>query len=212
MPKKDWPSTIMWAIVFGLMLGIVAVGLNLFVTGARAEEPAFSPYVSVGLGAGYWDCLSNDCDLEADSDPAIIGTLAGGVIAFENFRFEIEGGYRNETLHGLNRDNGRIQDSLDGNSMDVFTVLGKAYYEYPISEDFSLYAGGGAGVVVLSALDWARAIPALSGGGGVVYGLPVDGLSLDLGVEYLWAVPFTESGTEVTYDNVSGVLRLRYSF
>jgi outer membrane protein OmpA-like peptidoglycan-associated protein len=71
---------------------------------------------------------------------AALGTLG---YAMRNFRVEVEGGYRTNEIESYEK-NGRLIDPMSGELTEISAML-NVLYDLPLSDDFSLSVGVGAG-------------------------------------------------------------------
>lgn len=125
---------------------------------ANSANHSFQSTTTDPMGTSARSTLKN----KLDSKHTFSGHLAAGY-ALDNWRFELEGGYRNGKqaknpimLTTTTVDTVNINNSQNINTSSVsvkefanisdWTLMGNVYYDIPLSEDFSWYVGAGAGV------------------------------------------------------------------
>jgi len=184
------------------------------------DEPA-PPVWHVGLNVGQssWDCESDDCDESAGSEEHVTVAVAAGRTFRGWLRTELEAGYREHKIDNLGPACERKRSNYyggcqnDQNDLRVWDVTVGVYPTIHVWERFSLYAGGGLGLVIVDGLNQVD----VAGVGKVRGGAEIavyKGLSLDVGYGGLWALSsMSISGFDLkqyTSHGFSAGLRLRW--
>ena len=168
---------------------ILLAFLAFLLWAAYAAPAGAAPYVAAGGGFAYWPSTGNEAELEAGSEAGPVASLAVGV-ARPHWRAEVELTHARHNIHGVNG-NGCAQtscsaDHLDGNILQA-TALTAAFYPELALGPIRAYAGGGLGLVHLTAFSDDALAPAIRAGAGLV--VPLTGaLSLDLSYRALAAL------------------------
>lgn len=178
------------------------------------------PYLSLRTGTAHWHDTSNSNPLETGTEVGSLATLAAGDelglsdvgLPKSNFALdaEVELGWRHHQLHG--RNHGDERRSADGHVFNALTVGANLWPGWQLTRRWTVYAGGGGGLLWARALnDWERS-PYWQLGGGVRWNA-TPALSFDLGARALWACSARFSGYTATYDAVpSAVGGVRWEF
>ena len=137
-----------------ILLGTVGA---LALCAAPAQAAHFNGwYVGLEGGANWtddWNHQQNTTFLGVvtDTDPATASYDTGwaGIAtvgyAFHNWRVELEGGYRHNSLDSLVQfDPGPTIESNNGH-LNTWSIMGNVLYDIPLTERFSLTLGAGAG-------------------------------------------------------------------
>ncbi|OIO60733.1 MAG: hypothetical protein AUJ82_01815 [Verrucomicrobia bacterium CG1_02_43_26] len=106
-----------------------------------------SDFYVAGFGNGGWHNDSSIKNIGVTNKTQYKFGFGGGVAVgyiFEQIRFELEGSYRQNdikksTVTGLTLNKGK------GN-VNYASLMANVYYDIPVSEDFYVYVGAGAGV------------------------------------------------------------------
>lgn len=116
-------------------------------------EPRGGMYVSGTFGYAFeYEIESNDfgvnrdiAEFDMDSGEAYTGALG---FNFGQARLEFEAGYR--APDALKSNPPSLGETVTGD-LEYFTLMGNAFYDFPLSIDgMSLYVGGGAGIAIIT--------------------------------------------------------------
>ncbi len=83
--------------------------------------------------------------------------------------------------------------------------------EYELSDQWSLYGGGGVGPGIITAFGASEPTFILIGGAGVRFKATTD-LSLDVGGRYYWTAPARVDGAQSEYDSLGPSFALIWYF
>lgn len=191
---------------------LIVASASVLSTQAFAGDNYFSVH------SGYTECLdtSNDDELECGNEKSF---SLGGAIGheFEYVRLEIEGRYDYRPLHGQNGDhirlngNGVHKMSADGETLHIGTLFLNAWPQVEIYDGVKLYAGGGIGPSIMTALSDTALTMSAQVGAGVTYDV-TDAVVLDLGYRYHVTLPCDIDGNRSTYDAHGPSLRVTFKW
>lgn len=171
------------------------------------------PYVALRGGAQSWDDTSNRDQIESGTE---LGYAAGIAIGDEAglsdvglpksdfaLDLELEAIWRREPLHGRNRP-GEAHRTADGHDFDLATLSANLWPGWQATRWLTLYAGGGAGAGMASALGSTAWAPFWQVGAGWRANLTPE-LSLEAGYRAVWLPPVRLDGYRASYEAVHGL-------
>lgn len=177
-------------------------------------------YVSMGLGADFWDKQSNTDELESGSEPGYFGSIALGREINNGFRFEGELSYRRSKVHGINHPDQGLKSSGDGNVLAGIGLFVNGSYEFYRSSMFRPYAMAGIGALQLEVFDDGGANNPINDdkftygiqvGAGARYKLN-DAIDLSFNARYLKSDSVKLQGLKTEFDTFSLVIGMDYRF
>ncbi len=196
----------------------LASALLLLATPAAAIEP----YVALQFGAPVWTCQTNDCELEAGAENYPAFGVAVGV-RLPYVRFEVEAQSLRFEVHGLN--GSRCDDAIRhtprhlaapcqvDTPLRVGALMVNAWPELTLLPDrLRVYAGGGVGMLYLSAIDHAAITPGAQAGAGLDVRV-WRRLHIDFGYKAMFALETRQlDGNTVDFTSHGPTLRLTWGF
>ena len=135
-----------------------AAAFCLSVQAASAYEP--NVYVSGGVGRSAIPDQTSvlggvaPANLKVGFDNGVVLSGAVGTVLPYGFRLELEGGFSDNPIGDsfLSLDFGEFDSAGD---VDVATIMANLLFDYDVTEEFSLFLGGGAGVAFID-LEFTR--------------------------------------------------------
>lgn len=167
----------------------------------KQDKINYNPYAAV-RGGFTWN---KDSDVgmfdSASFDSGWNMALAGGV-RIENVRLELEGDYETSD----------IDDSNDA-SVKLINVTANAYYDFYVTDTFSIWGMGGLGAGSLDTdkSETSANVMVAKLGAGVAYDF-TPALSGEVGYRYTLVPDTTIDGRDVSYESDNLMVGLRYNF
>lgn len=175
--------------------------VNLFV---NSPANAGEWYGAARVGPSFWADRSNNDGIESGDKP---GAFISGAIGHEFTYARVEGetscGF--DPLHGRN-DGPDFEKSADGDFLYTCTAMVNVWPQYPITENTSLYVGGGFGGAWHRGLGDMALVPAGQVGVGTIFDLTED-FAIEAGARYIvskkTSLNDSDSGRDLdmTYNN-----------
>ena len=144
-----------------LLATVAAAGLALGIASADAADIEAAPepagwYVSLFGGVSWLEDV--DADYTYDSGDSTVhvstdsGFILGGAVGthlLDTLRVELEVAYSENDADGFAPDTDPPSDAIG--TFNIFTVMGNAWLDLPLTEFFKPYVGGGAGLAFVDA-------------------------------------------------------------